>query len=49
LREDYPEAIRSYEKDLENLTDQQEIQMVRREVARREGVLQGKEPLVIPI
>lgn len=49
LREDYPEAIRSYEKDLENLTDQQEIQRVRREVARLEGVLQGKEPLVIPI
>lgn len=49
LREDYPEAIRLYEKHLENLTDQKEIQRVKKEVLRLEEVMQGKEPLVTPV
>lgn len=49
LREDYPEAIRLYEKHLENLTDQMEIHRVKKEVLRLEEVMQGKEPLVTPV
>jgi tetratricopeptide (TPR) repeat protein len=48
MKEDYPKAIRLYEKHLENLTDQREIQRIKREVLRLEEVLHGKEPLVTP-
>jgi tetratricopeptide (TPR) repeat protein len=48
MREDYPEAIRLYKKHLENLTDQKEIQRVKKEMLRLEGVLHGKEPLLTP-
>jgi tetratricopeptide (TPR) repeat protein len=48
LREDYPKAIRLYERHLQNLTDQKEIQRIKKEVLRLRGVLHGKEPLVTP-
>jgi hypothetical protein len=48
LREDYPEAIRLYEKHLGSLTDKKEKQKITQEVLRLEGVLQGKEPLITP-
>ena len=48
LREDYPEAIRWYEKQLGNLTNKNEIEKVTQEVLRLQGVLQGKEPLLTP-
>jgi tetratricopeptide (TPR) repeat protein len=48
LREDYPEAIRWYEKHLGSLTDKKEKQKITQEVLRLEGVLQGKEPLITP-
>jgi tetratricopeptide (TPR) repeat protein len=48
MREDYPEAIRLYEKHLKKLTDQKEIQRIKNEVLRLEGVLHGKEPLITP-
>jgi tetratricopeptide (TPR) repeat protein len=48
MREDYSEAIRLYEKHLENLKDQKEVQRIKKEVLRLEGVLHGKEPLATP-
>jgi tetratricopeptide (TPR) repeat protein len=48
LREDYPEAIRWYEKYLGSLTDKDEKEKIAQEVLRLEGVLQGKEPLMTP-
>jgi tetratricopeptide (TPR) repeat protein len=48
LREDYPEAIRWYEKHLGSLTDKKEKQEITHEMLRLEGLLQGKEPLITP-
>jgi tetratricopeptide (TPR) repeat protein len=48
LREDYPDAIKWYEYYAESLTDQKEIQRIKREVLRLKSILQGNGPLRTP-
>ena len=48
LREDYRDAIKWYERFLQNLEDEKERRRIAKEVLRLKSILQGKGPLRTP-